>query len=474
VVRVETRPLGPAEEQGLVEEAGAGLARGEAGCLLAFGLLALPALGWLVADNLADWLGLARGSAVRAGAALGLVAGAAWVAFPWLLAGRGGRRLLRDERRLRLAAGPVERWTFEPTRGWNVECSGSRALLFLLSDGRLVLLAGRPLESLPVDRYPARIEIEVLPQLDRLLRLAASGEHRATETPRVTLDELGNDYPLKRRRFAEIRKDGLDEATRAKLGLPALAREARVREASALPLDRKLGAGDELDWLPRLAPRSARLAARVLTWVVPALVLATLVAARPLALRLPRGGAAASALLVLLALWFVGALLGELVRQRSALRVLLRGRGPLVHVSGRVRASRTFPAPLTGRAAVLARVDLLLGPHGLIQGVDFELERDDGSRLGVAVSEARPLREGAERRIVRVETEEAERLLGDVEAEWARRRRFQVASEEVVGDGDTVHLLGQLDAAGAMSGTRDRPLLVWTGELRSAALPFVT
>jgi len=473
VVRVETRPLGREQEQQLVEEAGAGLSRGEAGCLLASGLGGMPVLGLLIADNFADWLGVAQRPALLAGAALGLAAGAAWAGWPLLLARGAGRRLLRDERRLRLAAGPAERWTFEPVRGWNVDCPQTRALLLELSDGRLVLLASRLLEGLPADRYPAHIEMEVLPQLDRVLALEASGEPRATQTARCTLEELGNDYPLKRRRFAEIAVSGLDATTRDRLGLPARAYDAGAPEARTLPLDRTIRAGDEADWLRDLATAPGRLAARILTWIVPALVLVAVVAARTAGLRLPRGGAAASALFVLLVLSVLGAALGDVVRRRSALGVLLRGHGPLVHASGRVRATRTFPAPLTGRPAVVARVDLLLGSHGLMQGVDFEVVTADAGALRVDVREARPLREGGNRRIVRVETHEAERLLGSVDADWARKRRFQYPGEDVVRDGDVVHLLGRLDGTGTIGGTPDRPLLVWTrGEPRSAFSPL--
>jgi len=83
------------------------------------------------------------------------------------------------------------------------------------------------------------------------------------------------------------------------------------------------------------------------------------------------------------------------------------------------------------------------------------------------------LREGGNRRIVRVETHEAERLLGSVDADWARKRRFQYPGEDVVRDGDVVHLLGRLDGTGTIGGTPDRPLLVWTrGEPRSASSPL--
>jgi hypothetical protein len=465
VVRVETRRLGPAEERLLVEEAGAGLSRGETGCLLAGGLLGMPALGWLIADNLAGWLRLAHGPSVRAGGALGLAAGALWAAWPFLLVGNAGRRLLRDERRLRLAAGPVERWTFEPARAWNVECRQIRALLFELSDGRLVLLASRYLEGLSRDHYPTHVEMEVLPQLDRLLSFEASGEPRPTEEARFTLEELGNDYPLKSRRFAELAPDGLEDATRSRLGLPARAPAAAAREAvaSRLPLDRVIRAGDAVDRLDRLATPPARLAAALLTWGAPVCAVLAVMAARAGGLRLPRGGAAASVLLVAFALWvMVAAPLGEWVRRRSALRALRRGRGPLVHVSGRARARQTFPAPLTGRRAVAARVDLLLGPHGLMQGVDFEVVTPDGAALRVDAREARLLREGGDRQIVQVETRDALRLLGSVEADWSRKRRFQYPSEDVVQDGDVVHVFGRRDGTGMILGAPDRPLLVWT------------
>lgn len=480
MVRIETRALSPAEERALVEEVGGGPSRGETGCLLAGGLLAMPVLGWVVADNLADWLGLAHGVSVRTGAFSGLAVGALWAAWPFLLVGRGARRLLRDERRARLAAGPVERWTFEPARGWNVECRAARALLLELTDGRLVLLASRRLDGVPPDSCPGHVEMEVLPQLDRVLSLEVSGEPRPTEPARLTLEELGNDYPLKARRFSEIAPLGLGEATRSRLGLPPQAPEGPARtpevsmrqaDAARLPLDRTIRAGEEGDRLTCLATAPARVASALLTWGAPLLGVAAVVAARAAGVRMPRGGAAASVFLVLAALWvLVAAPLGEMLRHHSARRVLHRGRGPLVHVAGRARALRTFESPLTGRPALVARVDLLLGPHGLMQGVDFELVTPDGAALRVDVREARLLREGGERRIVRVETRDAERLLGSVEADWARKRRFQFAGEDVVGEGDTVHVLGRLDASGVVAGTRDRPLLIWTGAVPRAAL----
>lgn len=430
MVRIETRPLSPAEEQALVEEVAVGPSRGETGCLLAGGLLGMPVLGWLVADNLAVWLGLAHGPSVRAGAVLGLAAGALGAAWPFLLVGQGGRRLLRDERRRRLASGPVERWTFEPSRGWNVECRATRALLLELTDGRLVLLASRRLDGVPPDCRPGRVEMEVLPQLDRVLSLEVSGAPRPTEPTRLTLEELGNDYPLKARRFSEIAPLGLDEATRGRLGLPPRGPEepartqavaARREDADRLPLDRAIRASEPGDRLTRLAGAPARVVSALLTWGAPVIGVAGVVAARAAGMRMPRGGA-------------------------------------------------TFPAPLTGRPAVVARVDLLLGEHGLLQGVDFEVVTPDGAALHVDVREARLLREGGDRRILRVETREAERLLGSVEADWARKRRFQFPGEDVVQDGDAVHLLGRLDVSGAVTGTPERPLLVWSGAVPRAAL----
>jgi hypothetical protein len=480
VVRIETRPLSPAEEQALVEEVAVGPSRGETGCLLAGGLLGVPVLGWLVADNLADWLGLAHGPSVRAGALAGLAVGALWAAWPFLLMGRAGRRLLRDERRARLAAGPVERWTFEPARGWNVECRAARALLLELTDGRLVLLASRRLDGVPADSCPGHVEMEVLPQLDRVLSLGASGVPRPTEPARLTLEELGNDYPLKARRFSEITPLGLGEATRSRLGLPpraaggpALTHDvpARRAEAGRLALDRAIRASEPGDRLTHLAGAGARVASALLTWGAPVIGVVAVVAARAAGIRMPRGGAAASVFLVLAALWvLVAAPLGEMLRFRSAHRALRRGRGPLVHVSGRARALRTFPAPLTGRPAVVARVDLLLGEHGLMQGVDFDLVGPDGAALRVDVREARLLREGGDRRIVRVETHDAQRLLGNVDADWARTQRFQFPGEDVVGDGDAVHVLGRLDPAGVVAGTPGRPLLLWTGDVPRASL----
>jgi hypothetical protein len=431
-------------------------------------------LGWLIGDNIADWLGLAPRPATLAGAVLGLAVGAIWAGWPIVMTGGAGR-LLRDERRRRLAAGPVERWTLEPVRGWNVECRETRALLLELSDARLVLLASRLLEGLPADRYPARLEMEVLPQLDRVLSLEASAEGRPTEAARVTLEELGNDYPLKRRRFVEIAAEGLSEATRARLGLPEhasdLSTPAPGRAASGLPLDRPIRAGDDEGFVVGIATARARLAGRLLTWIVPVLAVAAVGAARATGLRLPRDGTAANFLLVLPMLWVLRAALGEWVRRRSALRVTFRGDGPLVHVSGRVRAARTFPAPFSGRLAVAARVDLLLGAHGVMQAADFEVVTSEGPVLRVDVREARLLPEGDERRVIRVPTREAERLLGSrVDADWARKRRFQFPTEDVVRDGDLVHVLGRVDGAGTIGGTADRPLLFWTGAEPRAAL----
>jgi hypothetical protein len=463
VTRVESRPLSAEEERRLLEEASAGPSRFEAGCMAFFAFGAIPALGWLVADNLVAWLG----SGNRWwGLGIGLLAGIVWGASPLVLVRRATRDRLRESRRLQLAAAPVERWTIEASRAWEVECSQTRALLFELPDGRLVLVASHLLEPLPPGAYPQLIELETLPQLDRVLGLATAGPLRPTEAPRLTLEELGNDYPLKKRRFVELAPEGLEPATRERLGLPPAPRAPEpAPEASGLVLDAVTERTDETVRLRRLATPVARRLALLLTWVVPATALLALASGRARGARGPAGGATASLLLVFIVLWLLAVVAAELLRWRSALRVLAAGHGPLVHVHGRVRAERTFPAPLTGRAAAVARADLLLGPHTLMQAVDFAVEADDGSRTEVDARHAWLLEEGGGGRVVRIETATAERLArgADGLAAWYRKRRWQYPLELLVQDGDVVHLLGRRDTAGRIHGTADSPLLLWSG-----------
>jgi len=462
MVMLETRPLTDEEERRLLDEAGAGPSLGESGCMALVALVAIPALGWLVADNLVAW----RGAGSRwVGLGIGVAAGLAWGAFPLTLMGRRSREQLRESQRLRLAAAPVERWRFEPSRAWEVECSTTRALLFELSDRRLVLVASHHLERLPPGTFPRRLEIEALPQLDRVLALTAAGETKATEAGRFTLEELGNDQPLKKRRFVELAAEGLGPSTRARLGLPAAAAPSEAdRGESGLQRDAVIERSDEWTHVRSLTTRGARWLAMLLTWTPPTLALLAVAGCRARGLRPPPGGVVASLFLLFAVSWLVAAIAADFVRWRSAFRVLTNGHGSLVHLQGPLRAERPFLAPLTGRAAAVARADLLLGPHGLMQAVDFALEAADGSRTDVDAREAWLLDEGAlGRRVVRIETAVAERLVRGVDglAEWHRRRRWQYPLEAFVQDGDFVHLLGRRDPSGRIGGSAATPLFVW-------------
>ncbi|HET7292338.1 MAG TPA: hypothetical protein VFM88_07930 [Vicinamibacteria bacterium] len=472
MVRLETRPLTAEEEGRLLDEAGAGPSRGETGCMAFISLVAIPALGWLVADNLVAWLGV---GSRWAGLAFGLAAGLAWGAFPMALMGRRSRAQLRESQRQKLAAAPVERWAIEPSRAWDVQCSATRALLFELSDHRLVLVASRHLERLPPSTFPRRLEIEALPQLDRVLALSAAEETRPTETFRPTLEELGNDEPLKKRRFVELAPEGLDRSTLAGLGLPPGAPGSENEPVeSGLPRDVVVERSDETTRVRRLTTPAARWFAMLLTWIVPALAFVAIAGCRARGLRPPPDGASASLFLLFVVSWLLAVIAADFVRWRSAFRVLARGHGSLIHIQGRLRVERSFPAPLTGRAAALARADLLLGPRGVMQAVEFAVEAADGSRTGVDVRHAWLLDEGdLARRVVRVETAAAERLVrgADGLVSWYRRRRWQYPLEGLVQDGDRVHLLGRRAESGRVSGSAAVPLFVWRDGARLMRWP---
>lgn len=427
--------------------------------MLVYGLLFVPAVGWLVGDTLGPWWGIGSDRGRALGLVGGLLVGAAVAAWPFVLV-RSYRGELREDRRQALAAAPVEQWSVDVARAWAIEASPDRALLLELPGGRLAVVASRRLETLPPRTFPAHVELEALPQLDRLLSLTASGEPRPVEPAVLTFEELGNDHPLKKRRFVEVAPDGLSAATRAKLGLPALSASTPPPLPPRWPLDRAFDLQEDRDLLAALVPRHVRHLRRVLLWLLPAGVLVALLAGAVCGA--PRG--VVPSLVVLAgAVWFGCVLLAEWVRWRAVFRRLARGGGGLRLVKGLVRSTTSLAAPLTNRPAVLARVEAVLGPHGLIQGVPFAIETPDGRRTPVAVGEAFLLGEHARRQRVRIATGEARRLLRfERTAEWWERRQWQFPTEDVIVECDTVQALGVLDASGTLRAPPAvRSVLVW-------------
>lgn len=471
MVQIESRALTSEEERRLIEEASPAAARGEIGCLGAW-LLLLVVVAGLAAGNVAVALRLPERPLQLAAFAAALAAVGLWLRLGPI---EHARCAWPGFIQRKLAAGPVECWSFEPSRGWSVACPQTRALLLEASDGRLVLVASRHLEDLPPDTFPEHIELEVLPQLDRVLSLTASGRPRATEPGALTLGEIESDQPLKKRRFVELAPECLDESLTARLGM----RRASPRSQDTDPAAGRathcqpVGPWDDSRLRPRqLVPERVRRWASILTWSVPVLAVFVFVGYT----RLPgaarsRGGAGASLLAVLLAAAYAALLLADSLRMRAVRRLLSgdvraapnawRRLGRLVHVRGRVRALGAFASILSGRPAVLARLRGLPGGWDLFQGEDFVLESDAGPPLRVDASRAWLVHAEDRETVGRIDNHTLARLPRPADVSDTSRRRFHFPFEQLVRDGDVVYVLGLVADDAVVRASGPWPVLVW-------------
>lgn len=471
MVRIECRALTSEEERRLSEEASPAASRGEIGCLGAW-LLLLVVVAGLAAGNVAVALGLPERPLQLAGFLATLAAVGLWLRLgPIALARSSWPGFIQR----RLAAGPVERWSFEPSRGWSVACSQTRALLLEAGDGRLVLVASRHLEDLPPDTFPEQIELEVLPQLDRVLSLTASGRPRATEPGTLTLGEIEFDQPIQKRRFVELAPECLEESLTARLGLrPAPPRSQDKDPAAGRATHcRPFGLWDDSRLRPRqLVPERVRRWASILTWTVPVLAVFVVVGYT----RLPggarsRSGAAASLLAVLLTAGYAALLLADRLRMRAVRRLLSgdiqaapdawRRLGRLVLVRGRVRALGAFASISNGRPAVLARLRGLPGGWDLFQSEDFVLEPEAGPPLRVDASRAWLVHAEDRETVARLDSHTLAQLPRPADLGDTSRRRFHFPYEQLVQDGDVVHVLGLVTDDEVVRASGPWPVLVW-------------
>jgi hypothetical protein len=359
--------------------------------LLCLGLIlvAIAIVGAMAAGNIAFALGIEERGVSIAAFAASLGAGA----LVMRRLDRHSRAEIRATCQQDFDAGPVEKWAFSPSRAWNVDGSGTRALLFELDDRLLVFVASRLLEDTLPETFPQHLEIEALPPLNRILSLTSSGQTNRTEQERVTLSELGiHDLPVKKRRFVELAPGALDAAVRARLGLtvPASPPDAEPTLAAPAPkLSQVVAWGDDRQLQRRLVPRHLRRRAILIVWLIPA---ATLLVIPALAFHTHcvRTGAVASLIGLSILLWILAVASADRIRQRTIMRLLRgnldatpdawRSAGRLVHLHGRVSVRRTLSAILSGGPAVFLRLRRLIGADGLMQAEDFIVESMEGGR----------------------------------------------------------------------------------------------